>query len=184
MTTWNHPELGVFRNDGDGWARTFTLPAFKVFRYRLKGRQVGRSKVGVRIKTDSDDEHPSRRAITIAKRIIKNHEKLVPKLKRALFDDINGIGPNSGMWWRGDAGSISDALSAISPGGKRREFADSDDLDLLLRTREIVIDDGSKKPFATVGFYAVFDPGHGVGIVTDGNRVLGIGYEYDALPFK
>jgi hypothetical protein len=40
-----------------------------------------------------------------------------------------------------------------------------------------------KKPIAELTFSAGFEPEHGVGILTDGNTILGTSYASDVLPY-
>ena len=40
------------------------------------------------------------------------------------------------------------------------------------------------KPIAELTFAAAFDPEHGVGVLTDGKKILGTGYSGDAEQFK
>ena len=39
-------------------------------------------------------------------------------------------------------------------------------------------------PLVELSFHAAFEPEHGVGILTDGEAILGTGYDYDVTPFK
>jgi hypothetical protein len=42
--------------------------------------------------------------------------------------------------------------------------------------------DGRKRPLAELSFHAAFEEEHGVGILTDGRQVVGIGYLADVEP--
>ena len=41
-----------------------------------------------------------------------------------------------------------------------------------------------ERPNASINFAAAFDEEHGVGVLSDGTRVLGIGYISDATPYS
>ncbi|SMP80088.1 hypothetical protein SAMN06265222_1441 [Neorhodopirellula lusitana] len=187
MAKWTHPDIGVFTFCDYAWVATCTLPAFKAFRYRPHSRNVGRTKLSLKFNAEDEDDVPSKKAVTVAKRIVKNQASLVRRIKKAIFDDVHGAGPDSGMWWHGDINSIADSYRACSPSRKSPVISSPDDFDLLLATPEISIRKSVPyydNPIAEIGFYAVYDAEHGVGVLTDGNRVLGIGYEYSVMPFN
>jgi hypothetical protein len=35
-----------------------------------------------------------------------------------------------------------------------------------------------------LSFHAAFEPEHGVGVLTDGDSIVGTGYDYDVTPFE
>jgi hypothetical protein len=43
---------------------------------------------------------------------------------------------------------------------------------------------GYEKPVVELSFHAAFEEEHGVGVLTDGNTILGTGYSVDVRPFK
>jgi hypothetical protein len=62
-----------------------------------------------------------------------------------------------------------------------------DDLLPAMRFRGLTISESLyefKKPIAELTFSAVFEEEHGVGILTDGNTILGTGYSGEALPYN
>lgn len=186
MATWKHPDLGIFKFDDLWWARTVTLPAFKVFRYRYRGKKVGTSKVPLRFEAEDADTVPSKLAATIAKRVVQNQELLVPKILKALHKDLHGKGPNSGMWWHGDIDSIYEDLSEQKAPLRNLKLDTPDSLTQLLGSPRIVIQEsgyGYDKPLATICFEALFEIEHGLGILTNGNRIVGTGYQMDPSPF-
>ena len=187
MAIWSDPELGTFRFDRLWWTRTVTLPAFKAFKYRFRKRSAGRSQVPLRFEVDGAENLPTKPAITIAKRLIRNEESVVSKLLKALFDDLHGKGPNSGMWWHGDIDSIYEDLSEETGNLRNLKLERPESLTKLLGSPSIMIREsgyGYKVPRATICFEALFEIEHGIGILTDGTRILGTGYEMDVSPFK
>lgn len=44
--------------------------------------------------------------------------------------------------------------------------------------------DGYDEPIVELSFSAPFEDEHGVGVMTDGQSVLGIGYSCDVTPFE
>ncbi len=187
MATWTCPGIGSFKYDGIWWSRTVTLPEFKVFRYRFGRRNAGTSKVPLRFQTDDEDTLPSKAAITVAKRVIENQQSLVPKLLKALHDDLHGKGKRSFIWWHGDIDSIYEDLSYEKSPLKNLKLGKPDKLVQLLGNPRVVVREfgyGYNKPLATIGFEALFEIEHGVGILTDGIRIAGTGYEMDASTFS
>jgi hypothetical protein len=182
--TWKEKELGTFVEDEVGWMKPFSLPAFKVFKYSSKGRSGGRSKIQLRF-TDCEQSEPTRGEVTIAKKVLKNLRSLIAKLKKSLYEDMQGRGPDSGMWWHGDRESLAEILAWDHK--KPLPFNKPDDLDALLGDPEIWIRKsvcGYNKPCAIVCFEALFEEEHGVGVLTDGVKILGTGYSMDVGPFK
>jgi len=187
LATWSDPELGTFQFDRYWWTRTFTLPAFKVFTYRFRKRSAGKSRVPLHFDVEGEETSPSKPAVVIAKRLIRNEKSVVTKLLKALFDDLHGKGPKSGMWWHGDIDSIYEDLSEETGSLRNLKIEKPESLTRLLGSPSITIREfgyGYKEPRATICFEALFEVEHGIGILTDGTRILGTGYEMDVSPFK
>jgi hypothetical protein len=116
---------------------------------------------------------------------VKNHVALVDRLKTAVWKDLHGGGEDSGMWWHGDLHTIREFMAMNSRTKRPPRFAERDDLHSLLGNPSIEIAESIylyEKPIATIRFDAMFDGEHGLGVLTDGNRVLGTGYQMDAMP--
>ncbi|MBN1912096.1 MAG: hypothetical protein JW818_20420 [Pirellulales bacterium] len=188
MRTWKHPDLGNITYDDISWIRVFSLPAFKVFKYRSDRRNAGSSRIEIRFWVDEDGQLPSESAIAVAKKVIENQEVLVRRLKKSFYDDLNGRGPDSGMWWHGNIQFVREILTDERDGKKAQTLKSVDDLDNVLGEPVVWIQEsvGSEydKPCAVLGFGARFEIEHGVGILTDGTRILGTGFLNDVSPFK
>lgn len=185
MTIWRHPELGKFTRIEYGWNASVSAPAFRTFQYLSNGRDK-KAKLELTFETDDSDKPPSKSAASIATRVLKNQTLLVSRIKTALWKDLHGQGENSGMWWHGDLKSIREAIASSSGDKKPLPFSEPDDLDALIGCPSILVQESIylyEKPVATIKFEAAFDEEHGLGVLTDGNRVLGIGYQMDAGPF-
>lgn len=190
MTTkWTHPELGTFKFLDPEWSRSFRLPAFKRFTFREFGRNGGSVNVELTFSPPFEEPQkpPSKLAVNVARRVIKNEAVLAEKLETAIWQDLNGKGRETGMWWHGDLPSFNQTFK--EPLGT--------ELQKILQTRESVrrvigqpsVDVvesvyGYDRPCAKLTFAAAFDPEHGVGVLTDGSKILGVGYEYDVGPYK
>lgn len=106
VPTWNHPDLGRFTYDGVAWTKAMAVPAFKAFRYG--GRANGKCELTF----DADDasEVPTPTAISVAAAVLNRPDDLVKKLITALWDDFNGRGRESGMYWHGDLDAVTERL--------------------------------------------------------------------------
>jgi hypothetical protein len=177
--TWDHPKLGRFEHDGVAWTRTVKTPGFKPFRY-----DGSSTKCELGFETKDESEQPSPAAIAVAERVLANQAALVTKVAKALWDDFTGKGPDSGMYWHGDLDSLADGMEfeeTLKPPKKPA------DVPRLMQLTNITIQKprrGQDKPLAELSFAAAFEDEHGVGILTDGRTILGIGYSSDVSPFK
>jgi len=190
-SAWDHPQLGRFKHDADGgsWIGTVDIPAFKAFVYdgitnpRYKGpRRQSAGKHVLAFEADDETDVPSPKAIALASKMLVNQKKLVAMVVQALWDDFNGRGPNSGMWWHGDLRQVAEAMWADLPPPKVR-----DDLLRLMKLMGITIRKGVyryDKPVVELSFAAPFEDEHGIGVLTDGRSILGTGYSADVTPFE
>ncbi len=186
MSIWNHPELGDFKFDYTGWTKQYDLPAFKPFIYRWHGRNVGRSKIKLEFEAEDGTEFPSKQAVTVALRIIKNQDVLAKRIAKAVWNDLQGSGEASGMWWHGDISTINEMIDAGFKDRKRKPFEKPDDINLLIGAPSVMIRESIwlyEKPSATIMFEAAFDIEHGLGVLTDGHRILGTGYQTSVTPY-
>lgn len=177
--TWQHPELGQFKYDGGGWAKTISVPAFKGF----KGQRAG--KCDLAFNADDETDVPSPAMISVAAAVLDYQGELARKVIDGLWDDFNGRGPDSGMYWHGDLDAVAEGL----------DWGDEDpepptsakDLLRLMSPNGITVRKGVHgydKPVVELSFSAAFEEEHGVGILTDGRTIIGIGYSSDVQPFK
>jgi hypothetical protein len=192
MPTWTHQQLGTFTHNHVGWARDIALPAFKPFRYDWGGRLRTRSRFTLEFDADDENEGniptPSKRAIAIAQRTIRNQEMLADRVLNAVWKDLHGRGRETGMWWHGDLRTVDQRIVEVFENrkGKPDSLSSPEDLYLLMGVTLIQIRESTylyERPSATICFSAAFDDEHGVGVLTDGTRVLGIGYESDVTPY-
>lgn len=180
--TWKHPELGTFNYDDEcgRWIGTHDLPAFKIFKWKNKSTEPTGA---YELAFESDDrKEPSAGAIALAATVISNHEKLASLITPTLWEEFNGHGSSSGMWWHGDM----DEVAANFGYDDRPSPKCPDDLLPVMRFAGITIHETVYEcdgPLAEFTFAAVFEEEHGVGILTDGNTIIGTGYANDALPF-
>ena len=190
MATWSDSELGEFGFDQLGWSRKFDLPAFAVFEYGGFSNSAvhgGRSSVTVVIEADHEDEMPTAEMIAVARLTIQNHQSLIDQGTTALFDDIDGDGPNSGMWWHGDIDHVREIVASRFYRRPMNPLTGPADLRTLLGRPSIIVQQrgyGYDHPCAIIAFEALFEPEHGVGLLTDGRSILGTGYQVDVSPYS
>lgn len=190
---WEHPELGSFRreqNDGETrWIGKIDLPALAVFRFRGSRPFRGTTRIQLTFESYIDDDAsfvPTKAMARLALKIIANQDKLVPKIKQAYFHELWGTGPQSGMWWHGDEEAREFCAPVLLKRLKRAKIESPDDLEWLLGEPSIQITDDEElpKPFARISFGSAFEDEHGTEALTDGSKVVGIGYEGEASPFR
>lgn len=157
------------------------MPAFLAFRF---AREFNNDPLCELALGAAPEEFPSTEQIAVAVRLLTNQHALVDSMKESLWNDFQGRGPESGMWWRGNVDAVNQVLMAEL--GTPSQLEGQDDLlDVMVPTtiqvRKRVL--GYDKAVAQVYFYAAFEEEHGIGILTDGDVVLGIGYAADVTPF-
>ena len=182
-STWKHPELGQFKYDGMEWERVVDTPAFKAFKYDDDDGDSPRGKCVLAFEADDENEKPSAAAVAVALKVLGAQAELVTKMIKALWEDFNGRGPESGMWWHGDLDEVANGLEDADLPPPRR----AEDLLKLMRPFKIVVRkrvEGYEKPIVELSFAAAFEEEHNVGVLTDGKKIIGTGYQIDVRPFR
>ena len=148
------------------WCATCKLPAFKAFKCGGSRRFI----FDIEFEVGEEGAMPSKRAVTVAQRVIDNQEKLVTKIANALWNDFAGKGPNTGMWWHGDLNAVSDNI-ALGMGFGETVFLESVvDVFGIIGLPAVYIRENMynyEKPIAEIGFYAAFEDEHGLGVLTN-----------------
>src|SRR5262245_40728316 len=109
--TWNHPQLGTFQydEDQDGWIGTCRLPAFNEFNWEAESTDTdGEREL---LFASAEGRQPSAGAADLALKVIANQAGLPLLVLSALWEEFNGRGPKSGMWWYGDLTQVAENLS-------------------------------------------------------------------------
>ncbi|MBA3274142.1 MAG: hypothetical protein H0T11_09760 [Chthoniobacterales bacterium] len=182
--TWSHPKLGRFEYEGMGWSRIVDLPVFKAFSYDTGYSNAPRStgKHSLVFGASSESEVPPPDEIELAEAILSNQKDLVGVVTSALWEDFNGRRPDSGMWWHGDFETVARSFKELrlSPPSKADDLLPTLQLNKILIPRRFP---DYEKLLAELNFHAAFEEEHGVSVLTDGQSVLGAGYNLDVLPF-
>jgi len=179
---WRHGELGAFEYEWDGWKKAVDLPEFRAFRFNREFHDEPLFELKLEAEPD---ELPSTGVIAVALKLVANQQKLVESMKESLWGDFHGREPNSGMWWHGNLDAVNEVLTAEF--GKSMQLQEQVEVlaimvPTVVNVRKWVL--GHDKPVAEIYFFAAFEQEHGVGILTDGDVVLGIGYSGEARPFN
>jgi len=178
--TWKDPQLGTFKlNEGrDRWIGTCNLQAFNVFNWELESVPPSYALAF----DGAEARKPSADAIVVASRVIANQARLPSLIASTLWEEFNGRGPNSGMWWYGGMDQVKD----FGYGGHNTPTG-PDDLLTAMRFGGVWVRESLyeyKGAIAQLGFSALFEEEHGVGILTDGSRILGSAYAIDVSPYE
>ena len=191
MKKWTHSELGEFVFNGFAWDQQRLLKAFSIFPYveypKTSKWDHKTPLVDISFESFEDENVPTQQQVKTALTVLSNHEKLIEEGLMALFDDIKGTGPGSGMWWRFEMDVIKDRFEYKHPNFVPYVFDQPEHLHMMLGSPSISVCEsnlGSENSYANLCFEACFEPEHGVGLLTDGQSIIGLGYSGEARPFK
>src|SRR5688500_7334400 len=110
---WQHPRLGTCNVSKGGWSRTVHVPAFAAFSYDTgysnARRSTGDVSLGMHYHLLGATAAPSPppEMVALAEKVMADPQALVNTVIAALWDDFNGRGPDSGMWWHGGMETIN-----------------------------------------------------------------------------
>jgi len=179
--TWKHPKLGEFAADSSGWSTTAKFPAFKKFSYDTgytnARRSTGKVDLGLRyfMMNDPVPSAPPAEMVALLDRLLSDPAALVDRVVVALWEDFNGRGPNSGMWWHGGMEEIHKTFRRMRlPPPKGSDGL----LPVLQLTGVTVFKEWWEHPtpIGYLDFHAAFEEEHGVSILTGSDEILGTGY--------
>jgi hypothetical protein len=194
--TWNHPRLGEFEQDDLWWRREITLPSldsFTYYHYVIPGRGPERLPFELVLQCDAEGEQPTEEMASLAAAVLDNEPRLMPTVLEAIWSDLNGRGLDSGMWWHGDlpyaylGGNFASAVQENLTDFALPIPASASDLLKILEPKDLLIRRDFSPPdqwLASLNFHAGFEVEHGLGVLTNGVEILGIGYSVDATRFK
>lgn len=176
-TMWKHPKLGRFDYGGHAWRAFRNLPALKKFSYDTGYDNAPRSTGThlVALLARDEKQPPSAAQVKLALAVVENQDALVAEIARALWEEFNGRGPVSGMWWHG---ALKDIARQVESKHVRR-LAGPDDVAALLQVESVIVHreyDDYPGPIGEITFHAAFEQEHGVSVLTDGRSALGCGY--------
>jgi hypothetical protein len=179
-STWKHPSLGDFVRNGSTFSTNLTVPAFRRFSYDTGYSNARRStgKVSLSFGPWMMNEtlaEPTPDMVTIAEKLLADPDKLVDSVAQALWEEFNGRGPSTGIWWYGGMDYVSESFRA---GGLSPPTNSQDVLPALQLTCITIFTHlwDHPHPIAVLSFYAAFEREHDLCVVSDGDRVLGTGF--------
>lgn len=182
METWTHQKLGVFLYNGIAWKQERKIEEFKNFTLNSPKRPEGNENIILSMYLDEDDEPPSDEMCVVTDKTLSNLNLLLNKCLQLLFDDISGINNiDSGMWWHN---SLDHVNEIIVDKGKLENVSAFYDLLCCPTIKIAEYEGGYDSPCSIIGFDSPIDIEHGIGFLTDGEKVLGIGYKADPCVFK
>jgi len=190
LKSWVDSILGSFHFNEYQWERSIRMEAFSVFHCSEASDvsiDASHSYVVLGIEADDESEVPSEEVMEVARLTIKNHRYLIDEALKALFDDFVGDGPGSEMWWHSAIDHVREIVVSRAVATDSIQLNNPEDLHALLGKPSIRAQEygyGYDKPCTTICFEAVFEPEHGIGILTNGSEVLGVGYQMDVSPFN
>lgn len=180
--SWTHPKWGEFERDDIDWKTMISIPSFARFSrdtdFPDASESTGKHKLV--FTCEDEDQKPSVEQVKLAEAVVANQEALVKTIATALWNDFNGEGPESGMYWHGDLEELAKGLDSPEEAPQSAE-----DVLKLLQVCAICVHTkrGNRPAMAEIAFHASFEQEHGVSVLTDGKKILGIGYMYDVEPF-
>ncbi len=193
---WSHPRFGTLHYDGVWWRREIKIASLQSFTYIDAAVRAYRSepeRFELVFQCEPEDEQPNAEMAAIASTVLDNELQLVPDMLDAIWSDLNGQGPKSGMWWHGDLANAhggGNGDSAVHDSLDDQELpmpTCANDLSKVLEPKNLTIRSHPSLPghwLAEFNFHAGFDVEHGVGVLTDGVKILGIGYSSDVSLFE
>ena len=183
---------------GCHWETEAAARAFDVFTYKQgrKATDPPRASSG-RVYTlaiqEWDEAIDRTAAVTLLLKVLANRSALVAPLLQGIWDDINGRGPDSGMWWHGDLSfpvgdttGLKRSVVAQCVEDDGFSLACPEDFLKVMGFKRIVARHvhGHDGLLAELDFDSAFEMEHGIGILTDGEHILGTGYEFDVDLFE
>jgi hypothetical protein len=173
----------------DGKINTFTyskdtlrgavhLPSFEVFSLEPISSEDSLYKIDLDSIVGPDSE--IEKYVKAVNTLISNQKEFPQRIVKALWDDFNGVGPLSGMWWNGSIDEVAEDLEEEKLSGPNALYQFMTLSHLRVRPEYST----PSKPMLEFAFHASFEEEHGVGILTDGTSILGSGYMMSVSPYK
>ncbi|WP_425398585.1 DUF6985 domain-containing protein [Aeoliella sp.] len=181
--TWIHEQLGEFALGALGWVAEVDLPSFARFdtpipkgKYQLVlERQFG------------EDARPTADIASAAATIVETEANLSEAILQAVWDDLNGTGPDSRSRWYGKLAAEEIQKLAVAPPTK------PDDLVTHLKFLYCAVTspetgyewwEALTSPIAMFNFNASWDDEHGIGVLVHRGEIVGIGEIAQVEPFR
>jgi len=156
------------------------IPAFKKFSYDT-GYSNARASTGKVVLAfgpflwKEELAEPTRDMVKLAEKALADPDKLVGLVAEALWEEFNGRGPTTGTCWYDDMDTVNKSFRAakLPPPDKPQDILPALQLTAIMIFTQLW---KYPRPVVVLDFHAAFEVGHGLCVVTDGERVLGTGY--------
>ena len=173
--TIQHPVLGTLARRGSVFVGEVEAPALDIFKYDTSYPNAPgpNGKYDVVIALEGDAAVPSQAALDLAAGLLSDPKQLAEQLADAMWDDVTGAGPDSGMWWHDNLNTVANYLEED---GFTRP-ANAAELAQHLRLSSIYFDQMFEASWiALLSFWCRFEEEHDLGVAMNRERVIGIGY--------
>ncbi len=177
--TFTHPQLGELEFDIDLWQGEIALPSFAVYTeaaspYNDDDATPGRYEL--QIHCGDDDVPPTDAQVAAALSLIEHEKALAAALPDALWADFMGEGPATGMWWHGDLAQVNEMM------GCQENLETRDQLARHFSLQSVGV--GYQHETAVeLMLSTTWEEEHGVGVLVDNGKIIGIGYSLDVQPY-
>ena len=180
-TDWQHPKLGTFKGSSGGWSAKVNVSEFAAFSYDTgypnAPRSTGDVALGIHyhLLDAQVPASPPSEMVTLLDKVMADPRALVDRVINALWDDFNGRGPDSGVWWRGNLKIVNKQFEGA---GLPPPKSAQDLLPALQLTSLTIFNEwwDYPQPILYLDFRTAFEQEHGVSMLGDADRMLGMGF--------
>jgi hypothetical protein len=178
---WKHPKFGTFKRDGAGWLATVNVPAFAAFSYDTgypnAPRSTGNVALGLHyhLMNAQVPATPPPEMVALLDNVMADPRALVDRVVTALWDEFNGRGPDSGVWWHDNMKQINKSFAYDGLSLPKR----ADDLLPVLQLTSLSIFNewwDHPAPIVYLEFHAAFEEEHGLAMLGNADEILGAGF--------
>jgi hypothetical protein len=178
---WTHPRLGTFNANSGGWSAKVNVPEFAAFSYDTgysnAPRSTGDIALGIHYHLMDAEvpASPPAEMVELLDKVMADPRALVDRVVTALWDDFNGRGPDSRVWWRGNMETVNKQFNGA---GLPPPKGPQDLLPALQLTSLSIFNQwwDYPTPILYLDFYAAFEEEHNVSMLGDADRMLGMGF--------
>jgi len=171
-----HPILGDFITQCGELEGKISLPTWGRPPCRRHGDMGGDGLAGLTI--CAENYSISTKQVEAILAVRDAEARLVPSVLDALWNDFMGVGPDSGYWWHDNLAEVNEVLGWEGASVQTKE-------DLYKHFALQFVRVGHQSETAVeLCLVADWEEEHGVGVLVEGGKVVGIGYQLDVEPFK
>lgn len=176
---WKHPDLGVLTRSGRSWEAVIDLPAFAAFSFHTRYDNARRSTGRYELEVYDPATPPAVELIAAVLSLRTHQQQVVSEIVRLLWESLTDTGRYIPI---GDMQAVTKTLTRQNIAAPRS----AEDLLPLLQLYGVSVEGHAferDEPVIRLDFHAALEEEHGIGVLTDAQRVLGVGYACDVEPF-